>query len=128
MKMLQNCWEGACAFGHKIKSGVVVVAVAVIATIAGAAGTVAEKAPSLLGSVKSVLCRVAVWGLALFGFGHLAATSSWAEASAYIDQFEDAADQIVVDLGAALPIALSIAIFSLGIFIVWRVFKHLSHG
>lgn len=56
------------------------------------------------------------------------ANSAMAEASAYVTQLTTAASQITEDLGAAMPIALGVAVVSVGIFIVWRVFKRLAAG
>lgn len=51
-----------------------------------------------------------------------------AQASAYVTQMEDAADQMTTDLGAVLPIALGVAVVSVGVFIVWAIFKRLARG
>jgi len=94
-------------------------------TVIGAITNVVKAAPSV---AKEIALRVSVWALGILGIGHFLASSAHAQSSAYVTQMEDAADQMVVDLGAVLPIALGVAVVSVGVFIVWSIFKRLARG
>lgn len=98
--MLLDCWEGAKSFGNKVLE-------------------------TCEAGVTKVGTYVLGGGMLLLGG---TAQAQEFTASEYISQMNTAATQIKGDVAAALPIALGVAAVSVGIFIVWRVFKRLANG
>lgn len=105
-KYIKNALESATAFGNKVK----------------------DKASEVVDGLLDTGAKALVWAGGALGLGGAFATKAQAQASAYVEQMEDAATQMTTDLGAILPIALGVAVVSVGVFIVWRIFKRLANG
>lgn len=78
--------------------------------------------------LKKTNSQLLTFALALCAVLVGAYNEAFAQASAYVEQMSDAADQMTTDLGAVLPIALGVAVVSVGVFIVWAIFKRLARG
>lgn len=69
--------------------------------------------------VVNVFCRIARGGFNCIAFPALAVTVVG-------DEWDAWGDQIVLDIGAVVPYALTIAGTAFGLFVVWSMFKRLS--